>query len=283
MNQKLVFFINGKFSSEDKAKIPVMDLGLLRGYGLFDFLRTYNGKPFLIDYHIKNFINSAEKIGLSLPLREKELRELILLTLRKNQFLKEANIRIILTGGQTSDSVTSLGKPTLLILVTPQTVYPKDYYEKGISVITVKINRTLPEIKSISYLSAVMAVSCAKEKNAQEAIYLDTDNNLLEGTRTNLFFIKDQTLITANKNIYLGTTRKVVLILAKNNLKIEERIVNHKELEEMDECFITSTSKEIMPVVKIGDNIIGNGKVGKKTSQLMNLFKNFVKGGLWKI
>lgn len=281
--KKLIFYINGKFIAEDKAKIPVMDLGILRGYGVFDFLRTYNRQPFFLEEHIKRLFSSAKIIGLDLPWLEKEIKRLVLLALDKNKFLKEANIRILVTGGKTKDSITPFGKPTLLILVTPAIIYPEDFYKKGIKIITVGITRAIPRAKSLTYIPGILALKEAKKKKAVEAIYVNEDNNILEGTTTNIFFFKNNILITPKDAILLGITRQIILNLAKKRFKIEERKVKYQELKQMDECFITASNKEIMPVIKIDNITVGNGEVGKNTKIIIKLFREFIKGGLWKI
>lgn len=269
----LIFYLNGRFVPESEAKVSILDLGFVRGYGVFDFLRTYNGKPFKLDEHLKRLAFSADQIGLQIP-PISQIRQITLQTLKKNT-LPEANIKIIVSGGVSPDQITPADNPTLAILVYPLKKYPKEYYEKGIKVITYKTERSFATAKTTNYLTAVVALAKARKEKAVEAIYINDQAEVLEATISNFFVFRKNVLITPKDGILLGITREVVLELAKKEFKVELRPIKYSELKTVDEAFITASNKEIMPVVKIDGITVGDGKVGERTKQLIELFRRY--------
>lgn len=267
-----IFYLNGQFVSASEAKISILDLGFVRGYGVFDFLRTYNGQPFKLDEHLKRLESSADQIGLKLPKPLTELRNLVLETLAKN-ILPEANIKIIVSGGVSPDQITPGNNPTLAVLVYPPIVYPKSFYEEGVKAITVPLVRSFSEAKTLNYISGIIALNQARQKKAVEALYKNEKNEVTEGTTTNFFIFKDKNLITSKDGILKGITREIVLEIAAKEYPIKLRPVKYNELKTFDEAFIVSTTKEIMPVVRIDGIMVGDGKVGERTKRLMKLFR----------
>ncbi len=273
-----IYYVNGQYVPADRACLPLNDLGLARGYGVFDFIRTYNAVPFRLREHVQRLQNSAELIGLSLPRSTDEIEAIALDTLGRNNF-PEANIRIIVTGGSSDNFVTPHDQPSLVVIVTPVSEYPTAYYEQGVKAITVQVERFLPRAKTLNYISAIMALQQAKLTNAIEALYIDRQSNVLEGTTTNIFVFKGSKLITPRENILKGITRNVVLELANNRFEIVEQPICYNELSNIDEAFMTSTNKEIVPIVKIDDLHISNGKPGKNTQLIMHLFHDYTRMG----
>jgi branched-chain amino acid aminotransferase len=272
-----ICYLNGKYVPFDQACLPLNDLGLVRGYGVFDFLRTYNGVPFKLTEHVQRLQNSAKLIGLSLPWSTAEIAEITQNTLTHNH-LPEANIRIVVTGGASADFITPLGQPSLMVIVTPVSQYPQEYYEQGIKVITVPIERFIPKAKSLNYISAIGALQQAKQTNAVEALYVNSQGEVLEGTTTNFFVFRGSQLITPKEGILNGITRDVILELAKDRFEIVEQSIAFSQLNHCDEAFITSSTKEIMPVVQIDELYISQGKPGENTQSLMHLFHKYTKG-----
>lgn len=272
-----ICYLNGNYVAFDQACLPLNDLGIVRGYGVFDFLRTYNGVPFKLREHVQRLQNSANLIGLSLPWSSEEIEVIAKNTLEHNHF-PEANIRIVVTGGSSADFITPMGQPSLMVIITPVSQYPKEYYERGIKVITVQTERFLPKSKSLSYISAISALQQAKLNNAVEALYVNQQGQVLEGTTTNLFVFRESQLITPKENILKGITRDVVLELAQNRFEIVEEPINYSDLRSYDEAFITSSTKEIMPVVQIDELHISQGQPGENTKFLMHLFHQYTKG-----
>ena len=272
-------YLNGKILSESEAKISLKDIAILRGYGVFEFLRTYNSKPFLLKEHFTRLRKSAKNLNLQLPISQKELFKQIKKLLLKNKF-KESAIKLVLTGGQIIDSrgmEYDKNSPTFFILVDKLQELPKSFYQKGVKLITYEHLREIPGAKTINYITAIKLQNLCKRKKAFDILY--TQNGfLLETTTSNFFIFKKDKLLTPKKNILIGLTRNFVIKLAKNKFKVEERDIDLKELERAEETFIASTTKEILPVVKIDNKIIGNGRVGKRTRYLMDLFHRQTKG-----
>jgi branched-chain amino acid aminotransferase len=269
-----IYYVNGEYVTSEQACLTLNDLGIVRGYGVFDFLRTYNGVPFRLREHVQRLQKSAELIGLSLPWSTEEIEAIAQDTLKRNN-LPEANIRIVVTGGYSIDLITPLGKPSLMVLINPVSEYPVDYYERGIKVITVAMERSLSNAKTLNYISAIMALQQAKQQNAVEALYMNQAKQVWEGTTTNFFIFQGSKLITPNENILKGITRDVVLEIAKNQFEIVEKPIDYSDLNHCDAAFITSSTKEIMPVVQVDDIVIADGKIGENTQILMKLFNNY--------
>lgn len=269
------YYIDGTFVDDENALISAKDITVLRGYGVFDFLITYNKRPFFIEEHVARLENSAREIGLTLQHSNEEICNIVVQTIEKNPHHNESNVRIVYTGGISPDGVTPQGNGILMVMVTPKFELPQWWYTKGAKIITVDIERFIPTSKSTNYLSAVFAQQKAHKTGAVEAIYRDRENRLLEGTTTNLFCFKGNKLITPPDDILPGITRNVVMDLTKEHYELELRHINADELKEMDEVFITASNKEIVPVIQVDDLIIGNGKPGNKTCLVMELFKNY--------
>jgi branched-chain amino acid aminotransferase len=236
---------------------------------VFDFMRTFNGKPNHLKEHVVRLKNSARKIGLKLPWSKEDIITIVETTLRKNQ-LPEANIRIVITGGSSTDFITPQGNPRLLVLVTPITLPPSEWYTKGIKIITVHTRRNLPEAKSIDYIRATIALRKANKAGAVEAIYLDRESYVLEGTTSNIFAIVDDVLITPKENILPGITRKAVLEISRALMEHRIEKLSLESLHTAKEVFITGSGKGLVPVVKVDDHTIGKGLPGPKTKLLLN-------------
>ncbi|MFH2132374.1 MAG: aminotransferase class IV [bacterium] len=270
-----IYYIDGAFVEEDKAVISVKDIVVLRGYGVFDFLITYNKRPFRLKQHVERLQNSARHIGLEIRLSSDEICAITEETVKRNSHHDDSNIRLVYTGGISSDGVTPEGNGTLMVMVTPRHHLPAWWYTDGVKIITVDIERFIPGAKSTNYLSAVYALGLARKQNAVESIYIDRDNRLLEGTTTNIFMLQGNRLITSGSNILPGVTRSVILELATDQFDVEVRDIDKSELSAAEEIFITASNKEVVPVVAVDDLSVGDGKPGPKTRQLMKLFRDY--------
>lgn len=269
-------YFNEKIRPENKTHINPRDIGILRGYGVFEFLRTYGGEPFLLNEHFARLKQSAKTLRIKLPVTKQKLRKLIKKLLVKNK-MAEAGIRIILTGGNINqDGITyDYNSPTFFILTEKPHQYPVSFYNKGVALITFEHQREIPQSKTIDYLMAVQLQRSRQRKKALEILY--TKNGAaLECATSNFFIFKDNKLITPKNNVLIGTTRNFVIKFARPYFKIEERDIQLEEVKFAAETFITATTKEIMPVVKIDNQMVGNGKVGENTKYLMKLFRKFV-------
>ncbi len=266
-------FLNGEIVSIEEARVSVLDIGLLRGYGIYDGIPGINGKPFRFADHWARFLSGAHILNLNVPITEDGAKKKIEELLEKNHGNKRANIRMILTGGNTIGGIEyDFEKPTFYILTEEWESLPKEYYSEGTKLITYPYMRELPEYKTINYIKAVNLQNFRKEEKAVEVLFVK-DGEMLECSTSNVFLVKEGKLITPAESVLKGITRKVVLELGdKSGLQIEERIVHEEELKNADEVFITSSFKDIVPIVRIDDFEVGDGKVGKITMDLMKRF-----------
>jgi len=277
-----VFYVDGQFIAQDGATLPITDLAILRGYGVFDFMRTYGGKPFMLEEHLARLQRSAGLIDLPVPWSNDELKQIVLETVARNPHLDEANVRIVITGGESPNFLIPEDKPRLLVLVTPSIQIPQHYYTHGVKAITEVAARYVPEAKTINYIQAVRAMRRAKAQDAAEVLYISADGLALEGTTTNVFGVYGQTLVTPKDGILTGITRKVVLrLLRENGYTVDERALPLQELLRADEVFITASNKQVMPVIQIDDTRIGDGQPGAVTQQVMALYKAYTHAAAW--
>jgi branched-chain amino acid aminotransferase len=270
-----IYYIDGKFVTDDKATISVKDLTVLRGFGVFDFLITYNKRPFYLKEHVQRLENSAEKIGLKLSHTNQEICAIVEETVQRNTHHDESNIRIVYTGGISSDGVTPEGNGILMVMVTPKLELPEWWYTEGAKIITVDIERFIPGAKSTNYLTAVWALQLAHHQDAIESIYIDRNNRMLEGTTTNFYCFEGNKLITTQTDILPGITRSVILDLVKGHFEVEFKDILKSQLDTMEEVFISASNKEIVPIIQINDTPIGNGKPGTNTLKVMQLFRDY--------
>ena len=262
------YYVDGQFVAASEAVIPVDDLAIMRGFGVFDLLRTLNGQPLFLKEHIRRLEDSACRIGIQLPWSQRELIDIVLDTLHRN-FFQESNIRIVVTGGSSPDFITPQGKPRLLVLVTRAPVLPEEWYTDGVKIITFFSERSIPGAKSIDYVAATIALKQAHEQGAIEAVYVDHKKHVLEGTTSNIFALIGGKLITPGTGILSGITRKAVLELATETMSVDIRTLELDDLTSADEVFITGTNKMIVPVVQVDGSPIGDGRPGQVTQSLM--------------
>ena len=273
---EITYYVNGSFVPPTQAMLPLNDLGIVRGYGVFDLLRTYGKTPFRLRDHIHRLESSASQIGLGLPWSTEELEDVVLQTYARND-IPDASIRIVVTGGPSTNFMTPQGKPSLMVMVHPVAPYPASYYSQGSKAVSTLIERTMATVKSLNYIGAIMAMNDAEKTGAVEAIYLDAHDRLTEGTRANLFVVRGERLITPREGVLKGITRQVVMEIATNDFEVVEHPIHYHELSVIDEAFLTSTTKEILPVVQIDEHVIGTGKPGPKTQRIIELFNAYVQ------
>jgi branched-subunit amino acid aminotransferase/4-amino-4-deoxychorismate lyase len=267
-------YLNGQTLPTGKHTIAINDLGLLRGYAIFDFCRTANGKPFLLPLYLTRFRNSARLMDLDLMYSNEQITAAVyeLLEMSKLPF---AGIRFLLTGGYTEDSFTPT-RPNFMITIEELSQVPAEVAENGVKLMSYEYQREMAEVKTTNYTVALRLRKRVQEQNAYDILY-HSNGNVLELTRSNFFIVKDNTVITAATNILQGITRQTVLHLAKAQYKVEVREVKLTELAQADEAFFTGTNKKIVPVVQVDDLTIGNGKAGKVTKNLYQAFLEYEK------
>lgn len=280
-------YINGKLLEKNEAKISVFDHGFLYGDGVFEGIRVYNGLIFKYKEHIERLFESAHSLMIKIPLSREEIKSAIIQTLRANN-LKDAYIRLCITRGEGDlglDPRKCKGNSSVVIITDKIALYPESLYKKGMEIITVPTIRNLPEalnpqIKSMNYLNNILAKIEAINSGFDEAIMLDNMGYVAECTGDNIFIVKNNHLYTPPQcmGTLRGITRDAVLEIAdKNKIATHEHVLTRHELYISDECFLTGTAAEIIPVVKVDGRTIGDGKPGKITLKLTKLFKELTK------
>lgn len=283
MSPVMLIFINGTIVSEGDAKVSVLDRGFLYGDGVFETLRAYRGAIFRCSDHIERLFNSARAIYLKIPFNEGYLEEALYRTLLGN-YLQDAYLRLSITRGKSKPGLDIEGcsKPFLVIIAKDFNGYPESLYQRGIHASVVKTRRIpssalSPEIKSLNFLNNILAKAEAAHLGALEGIMLNTEGYVAEGTVSNIFMVKDGVIKTPPRNVGVlnGVTRSTVIELAKeNSLPLIEQPFYPEELYQADECLITSTLYEVMPVTSLNNKSVGNGKPGAITLKLLTLFRN---------
>lgn len=270
-----VHFLNGKFVGEEELLISPRDLGYTRGYAVFDFLRTYNGKPFYLKDHIERLLNSAKLIDLHINYTGQEIEKMVLEALARNNNGAEKAIKIITSGG-VSSKMTQTSTPTFMIWIDDLSPAPKEYYENGVGIMTVKYQRYNPIAKTNNYIEGVKQTQNAESIGALEPVYWD-EAGLYESSNSNIFIIKEGKIYTPNAGILLGITRKVLLQILKAEFEIIEKNLYLEDLLSADEAFLTGSAKEILPIVKIDGKNLGAGIVGENTKKILKIWKNYTK------
>ncbi len=290
-------YLDGQWYPKSEAKVSVFDHGLLYGDGVFEGIRAYKGNVFKFQEHLDRLWESAHTLMLKIPMSKMEMQEVVLETLRRNG-LKDAYIRAVVTRG-TGDLGLDPGlckKPTVFIITDKIKLYPESLYREGLSIITVPTVRNLPEavnpaIKSLNYLNNILAKIEAKNGGVMEAVMLNAQGYVAECTGDNIFMVKmtgrgKKTARLLTPPAYVGAlrgiTRQAILEIAPA-LKIaaEERILTRHDLFNADEIFLTGTAAEVIPVVKLDGRVIGSGKPGAVTAQLLKAFRALtVKDGV---
>jgi branched-chain amino acid aminotransferase len=275
-------YINGQFVEKEDAKVSIFDHGLLYGDGVFEGIRSYNRKVFRLEEHINRLYEGAYAISLEIPMKKWDFQEKIVETLKLNN-LDDAYIRVVVTRG-----VGDLGLdprkcevPTIFIITDKIALYPKELYEKGLPITIAKTRRnhpmTLdPRIKSLNYLNNILGRIDAINAGTEEALMLDIDGYIAECTGDNIFLVKDGKLYTPPSDLGAleGVTQDLVIELAKKRgIDTEYKKMYPEELLNADECFLTGTAAEVIPVVKLDDKVIGSGKPGPIYKQLLEDFR----------
>jgi branched-chain amino acid aminotransferase len=278
-------YANGKFILTEELALPIKEdiTGTIRGFRIFTACRTLpNGRVFRLEDHIDRLFNFAKTIYMELPHDKNELKEVIQETIVKNKEEGELLLEIIYSGGSANLSgVAPTGKAILYIMVLPLKMPPARWYEKGIKLAVYPYQRQWPEIKFLNYVGAVIAhQTVVKKYEADDALFISPHEKkiILEGTTFNFFIIKNGVIIThpADGKILPGITRKVALELAcQRGIKTKEDYFSLDDLLEVEEAFITSSTRNIVPVVRVDDIVIGSGQPGEITNKLARFFKEY--------
>ncbi len=275
-------YIDGKYYDQEDAHISVFDHGLLYGDGVFEGIRIYGGKVFKLREHVVRLYQSAAAVLLEMPMTEDEMEAAVIDAVRMNE-KREGYIRLVVTRGEGPlgiDPGTCMN-PTVIIIVSDIQLYPEEYYRKGIEIITASTRRVPPEcldprIKSLNYLNNILAKLEARQAGCSEAVMLNTLGFVAECTADNIFIVKGRKLLTpaAHQGALEGITRAVVIEVARSRgIATVEASLAPYDLYNADECFLTGTGAEIVPVVKIDGRVIGEGMPGPVTGAVVEAFR----------
>ena len=284
----LKVWIDGKLVDRDEAKISVYDHGLLYGDGVFEGIRAYAGKIFRLDVHLKRLYDSARAIRLTIPITQQQFQAALEQTVKANSF-SDCYIRAVVTRGvgYLGLNPNKCAKPSIIIIADLIEMYPKETYEMGMAVITASVirnhpNALSPRIKSLNYLNNILAKIEAVDAGVPEAIMLNHLGNVSECTADNIFIVRNGELFTPTvyDGILEGVTRDTILMLARRmNIPARETTLQRQDLYIADECFLTGTGAEVVPVTKIDGRPIADGMPGAITKQLTQAFHRYVREG----
>jgi len=278
-------YLNGTYCERHDARVSVFDHGFLYGDGVFEGIRVYGGKAFKLAEHIDRLYESAKAILLDIPMSQKEMEDAVSGTVKENG-LSESYVRLIVTRGEGTLGLdpASCGKPSVIIIVGEIQVYPREYYEKGISIVTAPSRRIAPDsldprIKSLNYLNNILAKMEAARAGCLEAVMLNAQGLVAECTADNIFIVKDGVLLTPppHQGALDGITMRTVLELAgESGIRSAVMPLARYDLHTADECFLTGTGAEIMPVTSVDGRTIGAGRPGPVTKRIADAFMKYV-------
>ena len=275
-------FLNDRFVEKDEALVSVFDHGFLYGDGIYETLRAYGGRIFMLPQHLARMQRSAKLIGLEIPIPDKDWPALLADAIARNR-LSDAYLRITVSRGTGEIGLDPwlCPMPTVVVIAKPFQSYPAPLFKEGVSLITTSVHRNLatalsPQIKSLNFLNNILAKQEATKAGAFDGVMLNAEGRLTECTTSNVFFVQHGTLCTPSVacGILDGITRDVVLTLAKEQgIKTEESAYTPEALRQADECFLTNTTMEIMPVRDVDQHLVGSGKPGPLTLALHKQFQ----------
>ncbi len=279
-------FIDGKYYSKEEAKISVYDHGLLYGDGVFEGMRSYNGVVFRLQQHLERLWNSAKAIWLEIPMTQQAMADAVNQTLQRNE-LKDAYIRLVVTRGAGTLGLdpNRTTDPQVIIITDHIALYPAEYYENGLEIITVSTIRNhpaalSPRIKSLNYLNNILAKIEGLQAGCVEALMLNHKGEVAECTGDNIFLVREGVVLTPpiDAGILEGITRQAVIDLAvEAQLPIREVPLTKHDVYIANECFLTGSAAEVVPVVKVDSRVIGDGRPGAITRQLTEAFHELTR------
>ncbi|TFE00287.1 branched-chain-amino-acid transaminase [Jeotgalibacillus salarius] len=284
MSEQLIF-LDGEFVSKDNAKISVYDHGFLYGDGVFEGIRSYNGNVFRLEEHLVRLYDSAKSILLEIPYTKEEMQQIIIETLQKNN-LKDGYIRLVVSRG-----VGNLGldpftckRPSVIVIAESLALFPKKLYETGIEIVTVASRRNRsdvlsPKVKSLNYLNNILVKIEAGLAGVPEALMLNDQGYVAEGSADNIFIIRGNRILTPPGYVGAleGITRNAIIELAKDKgYEMEEAVFTRHDVYVADEVFLTGTAAEVIAVVKVDGRVVGKGVPGEITNDLLDSFRELV-------
>ena len=265
-------YLNGTVLPIAEASISPLDIGLLRGFAVFDLLRTVRGRPFLLAEHLRRLRSSAAQLGLTVPATDEELSAVIEDLLVRNGHI-EATVRLVLTGGVSLDGLDfDPATPTFMILTHELHEPPAEVYESGVKLLTRQHCREIPEAKTTNYLTMLANRQVAIAEGAFDLLYLDGDR-ITEAASASFYIVKDGVVHAARNKVLWGTVGSFVLGLVQDDHEVVLRDILFAEAIDADEAFLTSTTRGVVPVVRLDDHVIGDGRPGPVTCELIAVFR----------
>jgi len=269
-NMQRYYNVNGVVTPAEEASLKVNDLAILRGYGIFDFFLVWEQVPLFLEDYLDRFYRSARLLNMEVPAERSELKRRIgeLISLNKESY---AGIRLVMTGGYTSDSYTPVA-PNLIVMQHPYKPFADKAYEEGVKLMTYEYQRDLPEVKTTNYAMGIRLLPELKKAGAVEPLY-HSGGTIKEAVRSN-FYIIDQNnkVITADEDILMGITRKHVLQAIEGHYEVERRFITLAEVWKAKEAFLTGSNKGVIPVTRLDDHVFGDGTPGEVTQAIGDLF-----------
>lgn len=281
LSEQLIF-LNGEFVKKEDAVVSVYDHGFLYGDGIFEGIRAYSGNVFRLDEHLTRLYDSAKSIMLTIPYSKEEMTNIVVKTLRQNE-LNDGYVRLVVSRGvgDLGLSPYTCEKPTVLVIAEPLRIYPKELYETGLEIITVATRRNRsdalsPMVKTLNYLNNVLVKIEASLAGVSEALMLNDQGYVAEGSADNIFIVKDGKLKTPPGYVgaLVGITRNAIMELAQaKGYEMIEGVFTRHEVYTADEVFLTGTAAEVIPVTKVDGRVVGDGNPGPVTSDLSESFR----------
>ncbi len=272
---KLYVWVNDSLVPSDEANLNISDLAVQRGYGIFDFFKTIDGKAIFLDDHLDRLFRSAVLMRLGIKQSRDEIRNKILKLIEINNF-SDSGIKVILTGGFSPDGFNISGSN--LIISQQEFQIPKTMSEKGIRILTHEYQRQFSDAKTLDYLQAIWLQPILREKQADDVLYY-SEGLLRECPRANIFIVtKDKKVLTPETGMLKGVTRKHILEISKGIFDTEARNVGVEELRNASEVFITSTTKNVLPVVEVDGYLVGDGNPGEVSRALAKEYNRIIYG-----
>jgi branched-chain amino acid aminotransferase len=278
-------FLGGEFVKKEDAVVSVFDHGFLYGDGVFEGIRVYSGNVFRLDAHLKRLFESAQSIMLEIPYTQEEMTQLIVETIRKNQ-LESAYIRVVVSRGKGNLGLdpSSCSQPNVIIIAEQLALYPKEFYDRGIKIASVASRRNRPDVlspqvKSLNYLNNILVKLEANQAGVDEALMLNDQGYVTEGSADNIFIVKNGVIYTPP--VYLGAlegiTRNAIIDVARaKGFEVRETPFTRHDVYVADEVFLTGTAVEVIAVIEVDRRVINGGKPGEITNQLLEEFRQIV-------